>query len=73
MFQFVLAASVALSSESIDGVFSKRPLSCSGGSCSASSKPVEAAKPKSTEAATSPKSYSCGKKKSIRSNFRLFR
>lgn len=70
MFQFALAAIVALSSESIDGIFSKKSSSCSGGSCSAPSKPVEAAKPKAAEIAVSTKSYFCGKKKSIRSKFR---
>ena len=68
MFQFALAAIVALSSESIDGIFSKKSSSCSGGSCSAPSKPVEAAKPKPAETVVS--ASSCGKKKSIRSKFR---
>lgn len=33
MFEFVVAASIALSSESVDGIFGKRS-SCSNGSCS---------------------------------------
>jgi hypothetical protein len=70
MFQFALAAIVALSSESIDGIFSKKSSSCSGGSCSAPSKPVEATKPETTAAVVNAKSDSCGKKKSIRSRFR---
>lgn len=35
MFEFVVAASIALSTESVDGIFGKRSSSCSSGSCSA--------------------------------------
>lgn len=35
MFEFVVAASIAFGSESVDGIFGKRSSSCSGGSCSA--------------------------------------
>lgn len=78
MFQFVLAASVALSSESIDGIFSKKSSSCSGGSCSAPTKPVEVSKAKPTEEIASPKSSTCGastcgSKRPIRSSFRRCR
>ena len=41
MFSFVVAASIALGAESVDGVFSKRGGSCSNGSCSVASAPVE--------------------------------
>lgn len=68
MFQFVVAASIALGSESVDGVFAKRQSSCSGGSCSVLSKPVveakkvEAVKPAATvKESTSACKASCGK------------
>lgn len=69
MFQFVVAASIALGSESVDGVFAKRQSSCSGGSCSVASSPVlearkvEAVKPAATVKESTPacKASSCGK------------
>ena len=63
MFQIVVAASIALGSEAIDGIF-KRAGSCSGGSCSAApaqveSKPVEKkVEPKAVQPAKS--ESSCG-------------
>ena len=44
MFQLVVAASIALGSEAVDGII-KRSGSCSGGSCSAAPTQVVEAKP----------------------------
>lgn len=49
MFQAVIALSMAVSSESVDGIIFNRSSSCSGGSCSSSAKPAEPATVKPQE------------------------
>ena len=59
MFQLVVAASIALGSEAIDGIF-KKSGSCSGGSCSAAAPAqVVESKPVAKEKATKTDATSC--------------
>jgi len=75
MFEFVVAASIAFGSESVDGIFGKRSSSCSGGSCSAApaveSKPAPATIKKSETSSVKkeePAKSSC--RSSVRSHVR---
>lgn len=58
MFQLVVAASIAFSAQSVDGIF-KRSGSCSGGSCSAAPAKVESKPAKPSEAAAPKTESSC--------------
>lgn len=69
MFQTVIALSMAVGSESVDGIIFNRSGSCSGGSCSSSSAKAAAAAP-ATKAPAKPQEIksskviaeACGKK-----------
>lgn len=60
MFQLVVAASIALGSEAVDGIFNKAGR-CSSGSCSAATKPEAKAVDAKAAAKAEPKVLGCVK------------